>query len=602
MGLVILAIIYLLRPKYHNREVSSTYIWKLSLKYQKQKKRLEKLRQSLLLALQVLVLVSLTLLLARPYLMRPSNSEKIIILDLSASMQAKEGDTTRLAAGLAAIEELTEKTCEEYPTTLIVADEAPYVALRRSGSPAEVAEALESIVPAYGTTDLVTALELASAVLAAHPYAQVYLYTDRPYANPGYVQVENLSRGEWNAALVGFDGSIKGGFYEFRMDLVSYGKDANLTVTLSVDGEEIKTRTLRCQKDTPISLTLGKAEGVEVTSYDMAEARLVAEDAFAWDNGLTLFGTPRPRYVELVSEHPHLMSHALRSEPRCVVLSATLLPEPQIYTEGYDLYVYEHLLPRALPADGGLLLINPADSAFGFTLGETVEGSFTLTAPADLSGRGQAILGGLAPSEVELTAYRRILAYPRGFETVLSVGEDPLLMVGEMDGIPVAVLAMDLHYSTLPLQLEFPLLVGRLCASLAPLTVDSHLVGVGETVDVRPKPNCRQVTVEVSPKDGSAPTETVYTELPLSLSFECPASVTVTQTLSGGKVRTDRLEVRLDPSEGDFATPGDTLDLAAPDVPPKTGAEFMTDLAPYLALFLLLLLLVEWEVQYREAY
>ena len=100
MGLVILAIIYLLRPKYHNREVSSTYIWKLSLKYQKQKKRLEKLRQSLLLALQVLVLVSLTLLLARPYLMRPSNSEKIIILDLSASMQAKEGDTTRLAAGL----------------------------------------------------------------------------------------------------------------------------------------------------------------------------------------------------------------------------------------------------------------------------------------------------------------------------------------------------------------------------------------------------------------------------------------------------------------------------------------------------------------------
>lgn len=37
IGLLVLLIIYILKPNYQQKFVSSTYIWKLSLKYRKKK-------------------------------------------------------------------------------------------------------------------------------------------------------------------------------------------------------------------------------------------------------------------------------------------------------------------------------------------------------------------------------------------------------------------------------------------------------------------------------------------------------------------------------------------------------------------------------------
>ena len=56
LSLAVLLIIYLLKPNYQQKMISSTFVWKLSLKYRKRKIPVSKLRNILLILCQVLVL------------------------------------------------------------------------------------------------------------------------------------------------------------------------------------------------------------------------------------------------------------------------------------------------------------------------------------------------------------------------------------------------------------------------------------------------------------------------------------------------------------------------------------------------------------------
>ena len=66
IGVVALIIIYLIRPNYQQKYISSTYIWKLSLKYKKKRVPISKLRNILIIICQILALVTCALILAQP--------------------------------------------------------------------------------------------------------------------------------------------------------------------------------------------------------------------------------------------------------------------------------------------------------------------------------------------------------------------------------------------------------------------------------------------------------------------------------------------------------------------------------------------------------
>ena len=64
-GIVALIIIYIIKPNFQQKLISSTYIWKLSLKFKKRKIPLSKLRNILLIACQVLIITTMALILSR---------------------------------------------------------------------------------------------------------------------------------------------------------------------------------------------------------------------------------------------------------------------------------------------------------------------------------------------------------------------------------------------------------------------------------------------------------------------------------------------------------------------------------------------------------
>lgn len=92
--------------------ISSTFVWKLSLKYRKRKIPVSKLRNILLILCQVLVLSLAAFIITKPavvYDRSKSSGEKIIVLDASASMFSKCDGQTRYDRAVSEINELADE-------------------------------------------------------------------------------------------------------------------------------------------------------------------------------------------------------------------------------------------------------------------------------------------------------------------------------------------------------------------------------------------------------------------------------------------------------------------------------------------------------------
>ena len=128
VSLLILLLIYILRPNYQQKLVSSTFIWKLSLKYKKNRIPISKLRNILLIICQLLLLTSLALMMAQPVIGHRTNlsdNEKIAIIDASVNMQMVSNNETRLQRAISEVRTLAEQTFanEDGIMTVIVAGE-----------------------------------------------------------------------------------------------------------------------------------------------------------------------------------------------------------------------------------------------------------------------------------------------------------------------------------------------------------------------------------------------------------------------------------------------------------------------------------------------
>ena len=66
LGIVALIIIYIIKPNYQQKVISSTYVWKLSLKYRKKKIPVNKLRNFLIILCQILILTAAAMILTEP--------------------------------------------------------------------------------------------------------------------------------------------------------------------------------------------------------------------------------------------------------------------------------------------------------------------------------------------------------------------------------------------------------------------------------------------------------------------------------------------------------------------------------------------------------
>ena len=184
LSLAVLILIYVLRPNYQQKLVSSTFVWKLSLKYRKNRLPISRLRNLLILIFQILLLACMAVMMAQPavpVVSGTSKNEKVAIIDASASMMVASENQTRFERALDEVQAMANETLshEDGVVSVILADsDAHFVISRLTSENAAQFESQLSVLRdenacSYGSADIDGAAELAEQVLQINSEAEV---------------------------------------------------------------------------------------------------------------------------------------------------------------------------------------------------------------------------------------------------------------------------------------------------------------------------------------------------------------------------------------------------------------------------------------------
>ena len=93
IGLIILILIYIIKPNYQQKVISTTFVWRLSLKYRKKRIPVSKLRNILLFICQVLIITLMAMILAQPFIKEEQEQQAEATIE-----QWQENVTAEIAA------------------------------------------------------------------------------------------------------------------------------------------------------------------------------------------------------------------------------------------------------------------------------------------------------------------------------------------------------------------------------------------------------------------------------------------------------------------------------------------------------------------------
>ncbi len=630
IGLIVLILIYIIKPNYQQKFISSTYVWKQSLKYRKKQLPINRLRNILLFLCQVLCIAACAVSLAQPYLAgeeQKSGTARIAVIDASAGMRTETEGVTRFERAVSEVRKLADETFgnDGELTVILAGSEASYV-LQRAGADYgdEARRKLDELVSAdrfactYGAADIDGAMELAENVLLENPNAEVVFYTDSAYTDAGKVRVVDVSDvGEWNAAVLDVRATTDENYYRFEVDVACYNRDRNLDVYLDISGVNIAQEQYRlsgsaeCTGNEVTTLVFDMESGLfgdysGIYSYDYAHAYVKETDNFADDNSFYLYGgTRQPLKIQYYSTLSNSfyggvlmgLREAMKGywdfdidEIQDNVSSISAGYGKEYALEGYDIYIFEHYMPPTLPTDGLVILASPnkVPAGAGFTLANWYESYTEVRLDREAT---HPLLQGLTVENISVTQWASITAYDDDYVPLVSCNGSPVVLAKNGESEKILVLGLNLNYSNFPLTAEFPLFFFNVLNWYFPQTIGGYVYEVNDTVSLQ----ARAPQLSLS---GPELKKTV-TEFPGAVTVTVPGTYTLLQTPISGTDIVENFYVRIPRSESNTEAVYDTL--TNPYCPPQTEIQDR-DLVFYIALALVLLLFAEWWLQTREHY
>ncbi|MCL4220374.1 MAG: VWA domain-containing protein [Phycisphaerales bacterium] len=293
-----LIILYFLKLRRRDVEISSTLLWKKAIQDLQANAPFQRLRRNLLLFLQLLVLAAAILALAQPQIMsqRTTGELKIIMIDRSASMNALDGqpDTTRKISRLDRAKELAIDEVnamreaglfgdQKADQAMVIAFDTTAVVVQQFTSDKDALRtAIRSIQPGQGPSALGEAMQLAKSRkpprifldnagdesqagtptpvegLTAGPPQQIHIFSDGRLRDADRVvpaaedSVFFHALGDQTARNIGITAVRAERSYENPVDLTVFASiestDAvprDVDVELRVDGVPVATRRIR---------------------------------------------------------------------------------------------------------------------------------------------------------------------------------------------------------------------------------------------------------------------------------------------------------------------------------------------------------------------
>ena len=487
IGIPIVIIIYILRSKYNEQTVSSTYIWQLSDKFLKRRNPLSGLTGLISLILQILTIATVAFALARPIFTVPNSANDYrFVLDASASMQTEEGKSTRFELAKKEIIDVIKDSYEGSTYTLVSVSghtETVFLSVTEKRTAIDI---VKELTPEDTHGEHSSLVSTAQEHFDDNPSAFIYVVTDKTYGSVSNATLITVGEGgAENYAVTGSEYSHSAGKLSVKATVASYSSARTLTVTLSVDGE--------ARDSTEIALPAGKTGEVSLScnavSFSSYTVSVDGADSYSLDDSHTTYNLKSDKKYStvIISESGFFIESVIDALLDSEVTTVTPAEYSEL-TDTYGLYIFDDYEPEELP-DGAVWLINPdesiEDSGFGIRGRVTLDESAALTRSKSTATSVRKLLSGVGGDEIFVKDYVKYSGMYLPFHTLLYHESNPLVFVGANGlGNRQAVFGFDLHESDIALTTDFIMLVRNLLEYSFPDVLDKTGYTVGEDVSV----------------------------------------------------------------------------------------------------------------------
>ena len=640
-----IVLMYFLKIKRQELVISSTYLWDQILRDLQANTPWQRLKQNLLLILQVLAVAVLAVVLARPYLPVTSRvaGTVVVLIDPSPSMLAVDVKPDRLGRAKDEARKLVDRLGPRDEMTVIATGKVPKVVQAGSRDKVSLRRAIARIKAEAGAADLEQALSLARSVVKGRRGAQVVVITDgktlpveQGFAVPFQLEYIKIGGKPQNVALLSMATRPSGKNQMGLTRVVNYGTTAvEAGLELLADGRLIDVRNVTLAPGEEKSVLWADIPG----QVGVVQARLTEQDDFSLDNQVWTVTNQTPNQrILLVSPGNVFLERVLTLRKGLRLYRVS--PGSYRLVGGYDLYVYDGFMPGQLPK-GNIMVFNPPANNPLVGVGEEYAPGGLESAPG--MARNERLLQFVNLGDVHIARARQLVPDIDGFGATSSMepaqggsgsgtvgssstgsggsaagtgsnkagaGEvasgaalitsagKPILVTGELGSRRYAAFGFDIHQSDLPLRPAFPILMQNLLDYLLPPASEQvETDGVGESVHINALPLAEKVSV-TTPSGKSIELGPPFPLRTLVETGEIGV-YTVEQEVRGQTV-VGRFALNLGSELESDLSPAPVLPLSHKIVRPQAAARVSNqELWPVGAWIALILLAAEWWVYYR---
>ncbi len=454
-AIALLVALYLYDRRRQIVPVATMFLWK---RIAAQPLQRERFRPDGLFWVRLLILAALIAAYLRPYVEDRAAGESgaplIVVLDTSASMQARELGGTRFDLARRRVSGLLGELQHGAEAMLITAAERPHVVQRWSADRARLTDRLATLAPTDTPTSLGPAIELAFGEAYARPQTHVAVVTDLPpeasgvtpaaLARVDYLQVgasdDNVGILSLTVDRPPFRAPTDASATALIRNYASVPKRVALEARVGSDPWERRTLTLGPRSTEPVLLAHPPHGGPLVVTIDSGDALAVDDRAGAW------ISPGEPLDLLLVSDSRELAA-AFGGIAAAVPGSRVEVMSRARYAErlpaGRRTALFDGIVPDELPPAVNALYVAPPPGNTLCPVARVVDNAAVIDWETD-----HPALSGLAALQaLEVGRASELTSPPWATPVVLAASRRrafPLLVAGEHEGRRTACLGAEL--------------------------------------------------------------------------------------------------------------------------------------------------------------
>ena len=511
LAIPVLILIYIIKNRYTEQTIASTYLWTLSEKFLRRRVPINRLTGIISLILQILAVLLIAVILAHPILYIPDAANAYcFILDGSGSMNITQNDKTRFEMGKEKITEIIQNSMNGSTYTLIYAGNSTDTIYEDFGNKERAIEILNNLSISYAEAGLTDALGAAQSYFNENPYALTYLVTDKKFETSENVSIINVSTEGENYAVYDITYETIGGILYVSGMAISYESDATLTLNLYFDNSEEVNLTQELEVEA-FKETAFKFESA-VADFSSMKIEIAQSDALALDNEVIVYNVKHENISPtlIVSDDPFIIKSLMTSigNTRVEVVGTKNYKTDK----SYGLYIFDCFVPETMPREGAVWFINPQSNVEGtnFSYQGLAYPRLKATYSKSTSSSVKNLLNGTSKNDFEL--YKCVKLGTNGkFTTLISCEGNPMVMAGtNVYGNREVIFAFDLHDAgTFTLHSDCTSLMSNLINYSFPEVIDNTSYYCGEIVQINMITGCKSIRIETPLGKSSYPDTTL---------------------------------------------------------------------------------------------